>query len=933
MANDYQISFVIGASLAGAFKGAFSSATDTMGKLQAQTQALSKNQDAIQSFQKLQGNVGETSKKLREAQEKVKQLGTAMNGTTTPTASMQKAFSAAERDAQRLQERLTQQKSKLQELGGSMKIAGIDTKNLGSEQARLAGQFDKVKEAQDRLQRSKGALDASKAQLGGMKGEIMASAGIVMGLAAPIKTAAGFEQAMARTKAVSGSSEEEMAALREQARQLGRDTQFTAAEAASAQELLARAGFKSNEIIAAMPGLLNMAIAENMDLAQATDIAASTLRGFNLKADQMNRVADVLAQGSSSTNTSIATLGESMKYAAPIADSLSISLEDATALIGVMGDAGIKGSQAGTALRGALARLAKMPKQAAESLNALGVATRDSEGNMRTLPDLMMALSDRMEGMGEADQMEHLTKIFGTEAASGMLAVMKAATGEEQKLQKLMEALYNATGRSEEMAKIMGDTFLGAMKRASSATESLMIDIGDVLLPTVREGVEVFAAFTSKLSSLAQEHPMVTKVLVGGIAALGAYKVAVTAGKFAWIATKLPFQHARVLIDTIRASTLLSGKVSMWAAVKTKALAVATKIHAGAQKALNIVMSVGRGLIDAGKLALYYGKQLLVAGVTKAWTAAQWLLNAALNANPIGLVIAAVAALAAGAYALWKNWDAVCAGMVAAWEWLKDTLAAGWDWIKSLFTWEGAGDLWGWVSAPFMAVVNAVSSAWSWLKGLFSWGGAGDLWGWLSGSFGTVIDYIASGWEWLKGLFTGLPDFIGGVLGGLTDAIFAPFSAAFDLIGGAIAKIKSWWQGFVSIFSGDVQQIDAETAAKINADSAAVSARMPSLGGMATGGIVTSPQIAMIGEAGREAVIPVDRPSLGIPLWKAAGDMMGLDFGGGSSTATFSPTINLGGITINGQADDGAMSRIKAAVQDALREERENFARLAWGAR
>ncbi|MDI9371338.1 MAG: hypothetical protein QM446_10530, partial [Synergistota bacterium] len=100
-----------------------------------------------------------------------------------------------------------------------------------------------------------------------------------------------------------------------------------------------------------------------------------------------------------------------------------------------------------------------------------------------------------------------------------------------------------------------------------------------------------------------------------------------------------------------------------------------------------------------------------------------------------------------------------------------------------------------------------------------------------------------------------------------------------------------------------------------------------------TGGIVTSPQIAMIGEAGREAVIPVDRPSLGIPLWKAAGDMMGLDFGGGSSTATFSPTINLGGITINGQADDGAMSRIKAAVQDALREERENFARLAWGAR
>ena len=221
-------------------------------------------------------------------------------------------------------------------------------------------------------------------------------------------------------------------------------------------------------------------------------------------------------------------------------------------------------------------------------------------------------------------------------------------------------------------------------------------------------------------------------------------------------------------------------------------------------------------------------------------------------------------------------------------------------------------------------------------NGLFTWEGAGDLWGWLSGSFGVVVGAISAGWEGLKGIFTGFPAFIGSALGSLADVIFAPFKAAFALIEGVIGFVANLWKGFMSLFSGDLGKIDAATNAKVEAEAASAGARLDNsfaLAGYATGGIITSPQIAMIGEAGTEAVIPVDRPSLGIPLWKAAGDMMGMDFvGGGSvSSSTFSPVINMGGITINGPADDGAMSRIKAAVQDALREERENFARTAWG--
>ncbi len=902
MAKDYQISFVLAASLAGAFKGAFASAADTMGRLKGQMDAVSKNREAIENFQKLRGSVGETAAKLRAAQAKVKELGGAMAATSSPTAKMQKSFAGAEREVQRLQARFNEQKAGLKELGSSLKQAGVNTKEFGSEQTRLAAQFDRVKEAQDRLQRSQGALDAAKGALRDMKGEVVASAGLAMGLAAPIKTAGSFEQAMARVRAVSQASAEDMAMLTEQARQLGRDTQFSASEAAAAQELLARAGFKSHEIMAAMPGLLNMAIAEGMDLAQATDIAASTLRGFGLGAEEMVRVADVLAKTSASTNTSIATLGESMKYAAPIAEGLKIPFEEAAAIIGVMGDAGIKSSQAGTALRGAVARLSKMPKQTAEALSALGVAARDSEGNMRTLPSLMQALSEKMEGMGTGQKMEYLTKIFGTEAASGMLAVMKAATGEEQKLQKLIEAIYAATGTSDEMARIMGDTLQGAMRRASSAVESLKIDIGNSLMPVARAAVETFATFVSSLSSLAQRFPRVTKALTGTFAAFAAFRVGLTTAKLGLLLLKLPFLQARVWINKVRAITALSGKTSIWAAAKTKALAVATKVQAAAQKALNIVMTVGRKLFDVGRLVLYYGKQLLIAGVTKAWTAAQWLLNAAMNANPIGLMVIAVAALAAGVYYLWKNWDEVC-----------DLISGAWQWV-----------------------VDKISSGWEWLKGLFSWEGAGDLWGWLSGSFGVVIGAISSSWEWLKGLFTGFPDFIGGALDGLADIIFAPFKAAFALIEGAIGFISNLWKGFISIFTGDLCKIDAATNARLSEEAQAAAQRQdPSFAlafpQYAAGGIVSSPQLAMIGEAGREVVTPVDRPRLGIPLWMAAGKMMGLEFGSPRSEgagSAYSPQIT---INVSGGTDEGAVRRIEDAVRRVLRDEREQFARLSWG--
>ena len=268
-------------------------------------------------------------------------------------------------------------------------------------------------------------------------------------LGKPVKVAAQFEQAMAQTRAVAftgaGKSLEQLAedeknfqALRKQALQLGRDTQFSATQAANSQENLARAGFKTNEILASMPGLLNMAAAEGMDLANAADIAASTLRGFNMSADQMNHVADVLAQTSAASNTCITGLGESMKYVAPVASGLGITIEEVSAMLGVMGNAGIKGSEGGTALRGALLRLAQEPKAVSNALADLGIRAKTSTGKLRELPDLMTELSKKMHGWGEGKQMQYLSNIFGVRAASGMLAVMRGvADGSLKELERL----------------------------------------------------------------------------------------------------------------------------------------------------------------------------------------------------------------------------------------------------------------------------------------------------------------------------------------------------------------------------------------------------------------------------------------------------------------------------------------------------------------
>ena len=534
MAKTVEMTFAIGATLAGSFTGVFGKAGQALSELQKQTSGLQKTSGQIGAYQKMQGSMAQTSEKLNAARMRVKELSQQMRSTNAPTDALKRQFTAANVEANRLQTSLGNQRRKLGELRTALTGAGVDTKNLASEQSRLTAQSQRAAEAQTRLQNAQAQLAETRQRLSwsNIKGELMTAAGLGYSLYKPVSQASDFESAMARVNAVAFSggnnrtaeqkaaNAEAFKALQEQARELGRTTQYTAVQAAQTQENLARAGFSSNEIISAMPGLLSMAAAEGMDLANAADIAASTLRGFNLSADQTNRVADVLAQTSAASNTSIAALGDSMKYVAPVASGLGISVEEVSAMLGVMANAGIKGSQGGTALRAALNRLSKEPKAVAKALGELGIKSRDADGNMRDMTELLTALQGKLKGMGSADQMKYLSNIFGTEAAAGMLAVMNSAVDGTLGQLKLLN--YESNGILNEISEhiqIPIENLRAGMENALPAAQHLGISYKDLsvylgmLAKGGKQGAEVDKALTVAFDRLAQKPAEVQKAL------------------------------------------------------------------------------------------------------------------------------------------------------------------------------------------------------------------------------------------------------------------------------------------------------------------------------------------------------------------------------------------------------------------------------------
>ena len=460
-----------------------------------------------------------------------------------------------------------------------------------------------------------------------------------------LESGMNFEAQMSRVQAISGATAEEAGLLADKAKEMGESTVFSATESAQALEYMAMAGWKTDDMLSGLAGIMNLAAASGEDLAATSDIVTDALTAFGLTAADSTHFADVLAVASSNANTNVGMMGETFKYVAPVAGALGYNVEDVALAVGLMANNGIKASQAGTSLRGALTHLAKPTENVWIALSDLGLALSDTtddfegvtnnlgeynavlynnDGTTKSFSATISALRDAFSELSEGEKTYYASILFGTEAMSGMLGILNASDDE---VQKLTDAIYDADGAAEAMSKTMTDNLSGSLTLMQSAAEGVGIslyekvkepltavinDITNNALPAVQQSIDSVDTedITAGINGFLGAMQTLIPVLVGATAAMSAYK---TASSIA-------------------------------------------------------------GLIDKLKIA------------TNSQTVAQAALNAVMNANPFVLVATLIAGLVTALVTLYMTNETFRNKVNAAWTSVTTTISSGAQKIKTFFT-------------------------------------------------------------------------------------------------------------------------------------------------------------------------------------------------------------------------------------------------------
>lgn len=611
-----------------------------------QLKQLQRQQGDISSWRTLNNATKQTTQAISANRDRVRELSRQMAQTSTPTRALSNDFRRAVREAHALKQKHQEQQRQLQGLRGRLNEAGISTRNLGEHERTLRQRIDStnnqlqeqerrlkaVTAQQQRLARAKQQYQRTQAMTGAMAGT--GAAGLATGSAMLYSGARllapgiQFDADVSRVQALARLERDsaELAALRAQARALGAATQFSANEAAQGQGFLAMAGFSPQAIMDAMPAMLDAAKAGNVELATTADIASNILTGFNLQARDMTRVSDVLTAAFTRSNTSLEMLGETMKYAAPNAAAYGQDIEIMAAAAGKLGDAGIQGGMAGTALRAILSRLAAPPRMAADAIAELGLQVADAEGNMRPLPDLLKEIHDRTAALGSTERGAILKAIAGEEAGSALTVLTQQAGNGG--LQTLIGQLRTAQGEAARTAQVMGDNLGGDIAALKSVWADLGIQMQDTANSDLRGMIQALAEMVRGIRQWMVENPLLARALI---------KIAIGLAALITLFGALTIALASILgpFAMIRLGLSLFG-------VKAMGL-------------LPILKAVG--------------------------TAFMWL-GRALLLNPIGL---AITLLVTAGWLLYKNWDGVIGGLKALWADLGRGAKAIWAEITTAF--------------------------------------------------------------------------------------------------------------------------------------------------------------------------------------------------------------------------------------------------------
>lgn len=555
---------------------------------------------------------------------------------------------------------------------------------------------------------------------------------------AAVKTAADFESSMSKVSAVSGATGSDLDALSAKAREMGSKTKFSASEAAEAMNYMAMAGWKTEDMLSGIEGVMNLAAASGEDLAVTSDIVTDALTAFGLTAKDSGHFADVLAAASSNANTNVSMMGETFKYCAPIAGSLGFSVEDTAEAIGLMANAGIKSTQAGTSLRTIMTNLSGDVKICGSEIGEVTVATANADGGMRDLSDILADCRAAFAGLTESEKAAAAESLVGKNAMSGFLALMDAGEGD---INKLSGAINDCDGAAQKMADTMNDNLEGQLTILKSALEELAISFGQLLIPALKDVVQWLQGFVGFLNSLPEGVKKTIVVIALVAAALG--PILIVVGK---------------VISSIGTIMTIVPKLAGVIGTVQKAFA-----------ALHVTML-------ANPIAL------IIAAITALVAAFIYLWNTNEEFRKFWI-------------SLWEDvkrvavevWEGISLFMSQSWEAIRQTAVTVWNGMKQTITTVITGirdtvsRVWNSIKSTVTSVVNALKSA---VGGAFT-----SMWNGIRSTVSGIYDTIKSGFVQAVGYVTGLAssafqwgsDLINGIVNGIRNAIGNVVGAVRDV--------------------------------------------------------------------------------------------------------------------------------------------------------
>lgn len=644
-----------------------------------------------------------------------------------------------------------------------------------------------------------------------------------LGIAA-VKTAADFDSSMSQVAAISGATGDDLQALRDKAREMGEKTKFSASEAADAMTYMAMAGWKSKDMISGIDGIMSLAAASGEDLATTSDIVTDALTAFGLSAKDSGHFADILAAASSNANTNVSMMGETFKYCAPIAGALGFSAEDTAEAIGLMANAGIKSSQAGTALRTIMNNLAGDVKISGKAIGDVTIATTNADGSMRDLSDILADCRAAFGNLTESEKANAAESLVGKNAMSGFLALMNAAP---EDIAKLSGAIDNCDGSAEKMAATMQDNLAGQLTILKSQLQELAISFGEILMPAIRSIVSKIQDFVGKLNSMDE-------------------------------GTKQAIVKIGLLVAAIGPLLIVIGNVIS----KTGT-------------ALRAFSSLGKGVL---KLSYNFQNGIGLAG--KLGTALGGI------SAPVLAVVAVIATLVAAFMHLWNTNDGFREAIIGTWNRIKETVsgfcqgivdrlnALGFEFKDILDVLKTAWDAFCSLLAPvfegvFSNIANILSTvtgvitgildvfiglftgnwsqAWTGVKEIFS-----SIWNGISSFFSNILNVIKGiadvvlGWfgtSWnevwtnvktfFENIWNGITSFFKGIWDGICNTVQTAvmligsiLQAAFDII---TLPFRLIWENCKEIITSTWQKIKDTVTTVINAISSVISTVMEAI--------------------------------------------------------------------------------------------------------